>query len=208
MADALAAMCAPLETTDVVRAADKLTAHIRPTFVIDDLLQQGLDLMKARQVVEALSALRDAHVTDSGAAGWLLATEAGGDMDARGLSAATERVCQKLWDRLSRLVSPAGSQGILSRAVHVAGAEFPFLEGVRTGTAPELCLEGLAERTRDIEPGEARRGLAAVLGIMLDLLVGCIGEDLTVRLVREVWPDLPWRAPQRPGNSDGQEAAS
>jgi hypothetical protein len=60
----------------------------------------------------------------------------------------------------------------------------------------------------DVEAGEAGKGLLAVLGTLLDLLVKFIGEDLTVRLVREVWPDLPLREPGRPANSDVQEAAS
>lgn len=127
-------------------------------------------------------------------------------MDADGLrpSAAAERVCQKLSRRLSRLVSPAGSQAILSRALHLARINFPFLEGVLAGRPPEACLEGLDERLQDVGSSEASAGLHAVLGAMLDLLVGFIGEDLTVRLVREVWPNLPVQEPARPG-SDGRE---
>ena len=60
----------------------------------------------------------------------------------------------------------------------------------------------------DVEAGEARMGLVAVIGTLLDLLVRFIGADLTLRLVREVRPDLPLREPSRPGISDGQEAAS
>jgi hypothetical protein len=66
----------------------------------------------------------------------------------------------------------------------------------------------LSEHLRDVEAGEAGKGLVAVLGLLLDLLVGFIGEDLTFRLVREVWPDLPLLAPERSSNADGQEAAS
>ena len=46
------------------------------------------------------------------------------------------------------------------------------------------------------------------MGLLLDLLVGFIGEDLTLRLVREAWPDLPLLAPSQPWNSDGQEVVS
>ena len=48
----------------------------------------------------------------------------------------------------------------------------------------------------------------SVLGILLDLLVAFIGEDLALRRVREVWPDLALSEPSRPGNPDGPEAAS
>jgi hypothetical protein len=139
---------------------------------------------------------------------WLLAKEVGAAGDAADLSGAAEQVCQKLSRRLSRLVSPAGSQAILARALHLARAEFAFLDGVRAGTAPEACLRGLDAHVLDVNASEVRKGLLAVLGLVLDLLVAFIGEDLTLRLVREVWPDLPLLAPGRPGNSDGLEAAS
>jgi hypothetical protein len=59
MAHALAASCPPLEKSDVLQAADKLSARSRPKHVMDYLLRQGADLMKVRRVVEALRALRD-----------------------------------------------------------------------------------------------------------------------------------------------------
>jgi hypothetical protein len=59
MAQALAAMCPPLSTADVVQAANKLAEHGTPTRVIGQLLHQQADLRSVRQVVEALQALRE-----------------------------------------------------------------------------------------------------------------------------------------------------
>jgi hypothetical protein len=59
MAHALAAACPPLNTTHVAEAADRLTARLSSTFVIEHLLRQGGDLKNVQQVVEALRALRD-----------------------------------------------------------------------------------------------------------------------------------------------------
>jgi hypothetical protein len=59
MACALAASSPPLKAADVVQAADRLTAHAKPTRVIGHLLLHGADLMEVRRVVEALRALRD-----------------------------------------------------------------------------------------------------------------------------------------------------
>jgi hypothetical protein len=191
MACVLAAMCPPLDPTDVSQAADKLTARTRAPLVIDQLLRRGVDLLKSRLVVEALCALRDACETDSDLAGWLLAKETGVDLDAQRLADGAERVCGKLFGRLSRLISSTGCQGILSRALHSACRGFPFLEGVGAGTVPGLYLAGLAERVHDRETGDAGRGLLAVLDAVLDLLFQLIGEDLTSRLLREVWPDAP-----------------
>lgn len=195
MAHALAAMCAPLQVADVIQAADRLNVGSRVAHVSDQLLRQGADLMTVQRVVEALRALRDAGVTDSDLAAWLMARETGADVDSSGQAAAAERVYQKLGPALSRLVSPGGTRVLLARALHVARPEFPFLRGVTAGAPPGRYLSGLSERMPDTDAGEASQGLQAVLGILLDLLFGFIGLDLTVRLAREVWPDLPEPTP-------------
>ena len=59
MAHALTAMSPPLRTSDVVQAANALTAYSAPTHVMRKLLEQGADLKQVRMVVEALGALRD-----------------------------------------------------------------------------------------------------------------------------------------------------
>jgi hypothetical protein len=137
----------------------------------------------------------------------LLEQETIAEPDPVGPAVAAEHICQKLAPGVSRLVSPAGFQAILSRALHIARAEFPCLKGVRAGIAPATCLEGMSEHVHDIDTGEAVKELLAVLGTLIDLLVRFIGEDLTLRLVREVWPELPPREPVRPEHSDGREAA-
>src|SRR5436190_7378152 len=129
MAQALAAMSPPLVKADVLAAADKLTADTGTAPVMDDLLRQGADLMTVRQVVEALRALRDARVTDSGLAGWLIAREARLAGDSFGSSVVAVRVLEKLGTGLSRLASPSGTQALLSRALHVARPQFAVLEG-------------------------------------------------------------------------------
>jgi hypothetical protein len=136
-------------------------------------------------------------------AGWLLAKEICVEIDMARLPTAAEHVGQKLSDRLSRLVSPDGSQAIVSRALHLAQAEFPFLDGVRAGTAPEACFEGLDARVQEVGLVEAGNGLQAVLSALLELLVGFLGEDFTLSLVRDVWPDLPIRQPLPPAHSNG-----
>jgi hypothetical protein len=191
MARALAAMSPPLSTTDVLEAADTLTADLAPAPAVDQLLRHGADLMTVRRVIEALRALRDARVTDSGLAGWLITREAGPGVNSPSLAAAIERVLQKLGPGLSRLATPRGSQALLSRALRVARAPFPFLEGVRAGAAPDTYLQGLSERIVEVDAAEVANGLQALLGVLLDLVVGLIGEDLTIGVVRGAWPDLP-----------------
>jgi hypothetical protein len=61
MAHALAAMCPPLQTADILRAADKLTQSAQtPEFiVIDQMFRSDVDRVNLCKVIEALSALRD-----------------------------------------------------------------------------------------------------------------------------------------------------
>ena len=59
MAHALAAICAPLQTADVLRAADKLTEHAEApeVIVVDAMFRSDVDRVSMRNVVEALHAL-------------------------------------------------------------------------------------------------------------------------------------------------------
>jgi hypothetical protein len=61
MAQALAAICPPLETVDVLRAADKLSLHASApeVVVVDRMLQPDVDPVNLRKVIEALHALHD-----------------------------------------------------------------------------------------------------------------------------------------------------
>jgi hypothetical protein len=139
---------------------------------------------------------------------WLLDKETSVGADRSGSSAAADRVWQKLSRPLSRLVSERGAQAILSRALHTARRDFPFLEGVRASIPPESSFEVLDQRIHTIEADEASQGLLAVLNILFDLLAGFIGDDITLRLVREVWPELPVRELSPSRHSDGQEFVS
>ena len=61
MAHALAAMCPPLQTADVLRAADKLSEHAgsREVLVVDGLFRSNVDRVSLRNVIKSLRALHD-----------------------------------------------------------------------------------------------------------------------------------------------------
>jgi hypothetical protein len=120
---------------------------------------------------------------------WLLAREMDDPLQPTDLAAAAEAVFGKLSRRVARLVTFVACQALLARALHLARREFPFLEDVRPGPSPDVCLEGLAERVRGVEHAHASEGLAAVLANVLGLLATFIGEEITLRLVRDAWPD-------------------
>ena len=51
--------------------------------------------------------------------------------------------------------------------------------------------KGWRNLTRNVNPEELFEGGVVLLAQLLGLLVAFIGESLTLRLVREVWPQLP-----------------
>ncbi len=98
------------------------------------------------------------------------------------------RVIEKLRISLTRFAGPDGFTSLLRRALALAGAEVP---SVRTLTVkPGGSLEGLHELASDAPQG-GRDAAVAITAHLLALLVTFVGEPLTLRLVREAWPDAP-----------------
>ena len=83
------------------------------------------------------------------------------------------RAVERLRAPLMKLVGTAGFSSLLCRAMALAGRQVPALEGMRQGGAV----------------GEVE-GEAALLAELLGLLVLFIGGPLTLRLVREAWPEI------------------
>jgi hypothetical protein len=112
----------------------------------------------------------------------LIASEAARE-PSDGPVGATVRACDRMRVPLAKLVGVAGFRSLLSRALAMAKAEAPALDGVRV--RPDGSLEGLdaSERTMNEEAG------VLVVARLLGLLVTFIGEPLTLLLVRDAWPD-------------------
>ena len=93
-------------------------------------------------------------------------------------------VCEKLRQSLSKLAGDAGFRSLMSRAVALAKAEFPSLVSVQVRT--DGSLEGL-----DGLEGVDANGHAGVIIVaqLLGLLVTFIGEPLTIRILRDAWPN-------------------
>ena len=82
-----------------------------------------------------------------------------------------------------------GFRALLSRALALANAEVPWLRAVQVKA--DGSLEGLEELHAQLDPDEFFEGRVVLLAQLLGLLVAFIGENLTLRLVREVWPKVP-----------------
>ena len=100
-------------------------------------------------------------------------------------------VCEKLRAPLAALMGRSGFRTLLSRALARAGQKVPSLRAVR------IDAEGALERSNEAAAplGTAKdkdvEASVALVAQLLELLVAFIGENLTLRLLRDIWPNLP-----------------
>ncbi len=97
-------------------------------------------------------------------------------------------VGEKLRPHLATLMGNVGFRALLSRALALASAEVPWLRAVHVNA--DGSFEGLDELGAQVDPDEIFEGCVVLLAQLLGLLVAFIGENLTLWLVREVWPKL------------------
>jgi hypothetical protein len=117
---------------------------------------------------------------------WLLAQEVTGGAPA-GKTNATFRVCEKLCESLTTLMGAAGYRSLISRALTLAKHDAPSLELVQVKEGGSLEWTGASEHQ-----GMDDAGGAVLVARLLGLLVTFIGPALTLRLVRDLWPDSPF----------------
>ena len=115
----------------------------------------------------------------------LEAGRSGGGGDAAQQHEAV-RVCEKLRTSLTRFAGPEGFTSLLRRSLALARADAPSLDAVTI--KPDGSLEGLEALVADTREG-GPEAVVEIVAHLLGLLVTFIGESLTLRLVREAWPD-------------------
>jgi hypothetical protein len=98
-------------------------------------------------------------------------------------------VCEKLRLHLATFMGKTGFHTLLARSLALSTAEVPWLCAVRARA--DDSLEGLEELHAQLDPEEFSEGELVLLAQLLGLLVAFTGEKLTLRLVREVWPEIP-----------------
>jgi hypothetical protein len=112
------------------------------------------------------------------------ATSVVGAAIARGDDAGD--VTARLYASLANLVGPAGFDVLLARSLVLARRDHPFLANV--GAGPGGALTGLAGAADRVS---VEQGTAAIVSYFVELLAVLIGEDLAMRLARDVWPGAP-----------------
>jgi len=96
------------------------------------------------------------------------------------------RVCEKLRTSLTRFAGADGFTSLLRRALVLARSEVPLLLNVEV--EDDGGLRGLDELAAEERNGMSE-ATVAMTGHLLGLLVTFVGEPITLRLVREAWPN-------------------
>jgi hypothetical protein len=119
----------------------------------------------------------------------LLAVEAENQSASKMRGHEVVRVCEKLRISLAQFVGEDGFTALLRRAVALARADAPSLQTVKV--TADGRLEGIEEfaagAQQDVEAA------TAITAQVLSLLVTFIGESITLRLLRDAWPETSGR---------------
>ena len=118
----------------------------------------------------------------------LIAYETNGNQSPGAKTPAACLVSEKLRPPLATLMGSTGFRALLSRALVLANAEAAWLRAVQVNA--DGALEGLDALDAQVDPDEMFEGCVVLLAQLLGLLAAFIGENLTLRLVQEVWPKL------------------
>jgi hypothetical protein len=119
----------------------------------------------------------------------LIVYDAGGKKTALTIIPAAFPVCEKLRPHLATMMGNAGFRALMARSLALANAEVAWLRAVHVKA--DGSLEGLGDLESQLDPNEWFEGRVVLLAQMLGLLVAFIGENLTLRLVRDIWPKVP-----------------
>ncbi len=114
----------------------------------------------------------------------VLRHEAGGRAEPEALAKAAARGEARLRGRLVDLIGTTGYTTLVARAVRLAQADVPALDGVTVDdreTGAEGDLQGVRAfaRASGDDPGATEAGLNAILAHIIGLLITFIGEDLS-----------------------------
>ncbi len=97
-------------------------------------------------------------------------------------------VSERLRLTLTKFAGSDGFASLLRRALVLASAEAPPLQSVKIGA--DGRLEGFEQLVADTGSGTpGGEAAVAITAHLLGLLETFIGKSLTLRLVREAWPD-------------------
>ena len=118
----------------------------------------------------------------------LIAAETRGGKSSDAQTPAAFYVCEKLRPYLATLMGNTGFYALLSRALAVANAEDVRLRTLHVKM--DGSLGGFGGPNFPVDRKEMTEAGVVLVSHLLGLLVAFVGENLTVGMVRELWPKL------------------
>lgn len=119
----------------------------------------------------------------------LITYEAKANSSSRAKCPAALVVFEKLRLHLTTFMGNVGFRALLARSLALASTEAPWLRALHVKA--DGSLEGMDELGSQVGPEQTAEGSIALLTGFLGLLVTLIGENLTMRLVRQIWSKFP-----------------
>lgn len=106
------------------------------------------------------------------------------------LAAASGRLLDRLTQRLTEVIGPAGVEAIFLRAVKLRKPEYAFLdERILPRQGGESLAEPLRECLREQDPEVIQEVAVILFATFVGLLAAVIGDRLAWSLLRQIWPD-------------------
>ena len=118
----------------------------------------------------------------------LIAQETRGKKSSKKSSLVGFHTCNKLRPHLANIMGNIGFRTLLARSLVLASTEVSWLRVVRVNA--DWSLQGLEELEAKLDADELFEGGVVFLARLLGLMVLLIGEDLTIRLLSDVWPEV------------------
>lgn len=122
----------------------------------------------------------------------VVAKRAGPSANATVVAAAALRTYDELVRVAAPLIGQGGVEALMSRAVHLARQQYPWLGSERPDSAAreeEDTFAQVARCLKQAEAGAAANAAGAVFGLSAGLLATLIGDGLTSSLLYKAWPD-------------------
>jgi hypothetical protein len=101
-----------------------------------------------------------------------------------------EACCQRLHDRLDRVIGAGGFRALLNRALYLAKKRYAWLEGIEIEDYLGCEFKELREAVKGKKPAIVNEACGLMLANVIWLLVTFIGEDIALGLIQEAWPDV------------------
>jgi len=121
--------------------------------------------------------------------------------DGTAAAAATVASYEELASHVARIIGSNAVDAIYGRSVQLTQKDFPSLSPASPADAIHASAQQLRTILEGQEPSTAALAAEALVMHFADLLVALIGEELTLRLFRDAWPD-GFRTESRQGGTE------